>query len=73
MNGRASLTLHGLPAGTYAATAFQDVDGNQTLTTNVLGIPNEPYGWSGETDSGDFSKAATTLGETGGSLTVRLR
>lgn len=36
-----------LPPGRYAAAAFQDLDGDGRLTTNFLGIPKEPYGFSG--------------------------
>lgn len=36
-----------LPPGTYAAAAIQDTDGDGGLTTNMLGLPTEPYGFSG--------------------------
>jgi uncharacterized protein (DUF2141 family) len=33
-----------LPVGTYAITAFQDLDNNGKLNSNWFGIPNEPVG-----------------------------
>ena len=35
-----------LPDGTYAVGVFHDVDGNQALSKNFLGIPEEPFGFS---------------------------
>ena len=35
-----------LPDGTYAVGVFHDVDGNQALSKNFLGIPEEPFGLS---------------------------
>ncbi|MFN7707663.1 MAG: DUF2141 domain-containing protein [Sphingobacteriia bacterium] len=42
-------TLHhfaNLPAGSYALAAFQDLNGNGELDTNLFGVPTEPYGFS---------------------------
>ena len=38
--------FRGLPAGTYGAKAFHDVDGDGELDTNPFGIPTEPYAFS---------------------------
>lgn len=35
-------------AGTYAIKVFHDVNGNGTIDTNWMGIPNEPYGFSND-------------------------
>ena len=35
-----------LPDGTYAVGVFHDVDGNEALSKNFLGIPEEPFGFS---------------------------
>ena len=35
-----------VPAGTYAAAVFQDVNGNGKMDSNVMGIPTEPFGFS---------------------------
>lgn len=46
--GMIDVRIKDMPAGTYAVSAFQDTDGNQRLTTNSMGIPEEPYGMSRE-------------------------
>jgi uncharacterized protein (DUF2141 family) len=33
--------------GSYGIAVFLDRDGNGSLSTNLLGIPREPYGFSG--------------------------
>jgi uncharacterized protein (DUF2141 family) len=35
-----------VPAGSYAAAVYQDVNGNGKMDSNVMGIPTEPYGFS---------------------------
>ena len=35
-----------LKPGTYAITVFQDMNANEELDTNFIGIPKEPYGFS---------------------------
>ncbi len=34
-------------SGMAAVAVFQDLDGNGVLTKNVIGLPTEPYGFSG--------------------------
>lgn len=65
-----SVVLDGLPHGRYAAALYQDSDRDGKLDSNFLGIPTEPYGFSGPGGSGrpDFEAAAGT-----GTLRVRLR
>ena len=61
--------------GGYAVAAFQDVNGNGRLDRTGLGLPLEPYGFSGETPRGarpDFGRAAFALREPGVALRVRL-
>lgn len=41
-----SAKLTGLAPGTYAAKAFQDVDGDGRMGLNPFGLPTEPYGFS---------------------------
>ncbi|MFT4255181.1 MAG: DUF2141 domain-containing protein [Caulobacter sp.] len=38
--------FEGLPAGTYAARVFQDIDGDGKMNRNAFGIPSEPFGFS---------------------------
>ncbi len=35
-----------VPAGTYGIATFQDIDGSENLSKNLLGIPKEPMGFS---------------------------
>jgi len=35
-----------LPEGKYAIALFQDINSNQKLDTNAIGIPKEPFGFS---------------------------
>jgi|UPI000693A67B uncharacterized protein (DUF2141 family) len=38
--------LEALPHDTYAVAVFQDMNGNNQLDKNALGIPTEPYAFS---------------------------
>jgi uncharacterized protein (DUF2141 family) len=40
------ITLHGIPAGTYAIQTFQDINANNKMDTSWLGLPLEPFGFS---------------------------
>ena len=44
--GRRTATFENLPAGTYAARAFHDVNGDGEMNTNPFGMPTEPYAFS---------------------------
>jgi uncharacterized protein (DUF2141 family) len=65
------LTVHfkEVPAGRYAAVAFQDENGNGKLDKNFLGIPKEPYGFSngarGAAGPPKFTDAAVMLNPDG--------
>lgn len=41
-----SVIINDLPHGEYAITTFQDIDGDKKLSTNFLGAPKEPFGFS---------------------------
>lgn len=45
---RAVCTFKGLPPGTYAIAAFQDEDGTGEMRKNMIGIPQEVYGFSND-------------------------
>lgn len=45
-SGSVSVTFKALPTGQYAVSAFQDLNSNQKLDTNFVGMPIEPYGFS---------------------------
>ncbi len=43
----ATITLGDLAAGEYAIRLYQDIDSDGQLTANMMGMPAEPYGFSG--------------------------
>lgn len=43
-----TLVFEGVAPGRYAITAFHDEDGDEALSTNLLGLPNEPFGFSND-------------------------
>jgi uncharacterized protein (DUF2141 family) len=40
------ITIDSIPAGRYALSLFQDLNGNAEMDKNFFGIPKEPYGFS---------------------------
>lgn len=44
--GGVRVVFRDVPEGTYAVTAYHDLDGNKKLNTNGLGIPTEPLAFS---------------------------
>ena len=44
--GRVTLVLRDLTPGTYAVSAYHDLNGNGQLDSNLMGLPTEPYGFS---------------------------
>ena len=64
-------------AGTYVIAAFQDLNGNGKLDTNLFGVPTEPYGFSKTPPSKwrapAFDEVATEVGEGFGQPVVELR
>lgn len=46
--GKIRVVFAGLPPGLYAISAVHDRDNNGKLNANMLGIPSEPYGFSGK-------------------------
>ena len=72
-----SITFDDLPPGRYAIKLYHDANGNGELDTNMMGLPTEAYGFSGEGGSmgpPPFEKAAfeVVAGEDN-AVTVRLR
>lgn len=41
------VVLEGLATGTYGIKLYHDANGNGKLDTNMMGIPSENYGFSG--------------------------
>lgn len=79
--GSISVTLHDLPGGRYALSAFQDRDGNQQLGRNWLGIPTECIGFGNNAPIGRFGPPAfvdaavsvPAAGAMGTAITLRCR
>lgn len=44
--GKTSIEINDLPDGDYAIAIFHDVNGNEILDTNMLGIPKEKIAFS---------------------------
>jgi uncharacterized protein (DUF2141 family) len=42
-NGKARCIFRGIPAGSYAISAFHDLDSDNQLDRKIFGIPSEPY------------------------------
>ncbi len=55
-----------LPPGQYAAVAFHDLNDNDRLDTDGIGLPREPFGFSQDpgvlTGPPSFQDAAVTIG-----------
>ena len=47
-DGRAIAVFEDVPAGPFAVSVFHDENDNGELDTAALGIPSEPYGFSGD-------------------------
>ena len=72
---RASFTFRDVAPGAYAVAAFQDANGNGRLDRTGLGLPLEPYGFSGAVARRarpDSADAALALQEPGAAVRVRL-
>jgi uncharacterized protein (DUF2141 family) len=75
--GEVSVHFDDLPPGRYAIKLYHDANSNGELDTNMMGLPVEPYGFSGEGGSmgpPPFEAAAfdVVAGEQN-AVTVRLR
>lgn len=62
-------------SGEYAIAVIQDLNENEKLDKNFLGIPKEPYGFSGKWKSGgsSYDKALFNTDEVGFTITITLK
>ena len=44
--GIVRVQVPGADSGEYAISCYHDIDSNEKLNTNLLGVPTEPYGFS---------------------------
>jgi len=70
-----TVEISNLESGEYAIAVIQDLNENGKLDKNFLGIPKEPYGFSGQWKSGSssFDKALFNTGELGFATTITLK
>ena len=61
--------------GEYAVAIIQDLNENEILDKNILGIPKEPYGFSGKWKSGgsSYNEAMFNTDEVGFAITITLK
>ena len=66
-----------VPPGTYAIAAFHDKDGNQQLGASMIGLPNEPYGFSrdarGTFGAPKFQDAVIKFDESNSSFSFKIK
>jgi len=76
MQGSVSFTVHDLPPGRYAVTAYHDENGNGRLDFDPTGVPTEGYGVSRDARNPlappEFGKAAFELIDQNKSVTVKI-
>lgn len=74
--GTLRLDIPELKPGTYAVTCFHDLNNNGKLDTNILGIPNEPYGFSNNARpkfrAPNWAETKFEVKEGGGQISIRL-
>lgn len=75
--GTTTILITDLPAGQYAIAAFHDIDGNGGLTTNLIRMPQEPFGFSNDAPvylgPPSFEQAAFAKGAEDLTITFGLR
>lgn len=73
--GRQRFLFRDVPPGAWAVAAYQDLDGDGRLGRTPLGLPLEPYGFSGSAGRRarpEFAQAGFVLTEPGATVRVRL-
>ena len=70
-----TIEISDLDQGNYAVAIIQDLNGNGELDKNILGIPKEPYGFSGKWKKGgsSYDKALFNTDEVGFATTITLK
>src|SRR5260370_19753586 len=74
--GSVGLTIHDLPPGRYAVTAYHDENANGSLDFDPTGVPTEGYGVANGARNPlappDFAKAAFALRDPNKSVTIKI-
>ncbi|MEO8020753.1 DUF2141 domain-containing protein [Polaromonas sp.] len=75
--GKIQVVFAGLAPGTYAVSAFHDRDNSGKLNVNMIGVPSEPYGFSGKPagrmGAPAFSDAAIQVPDTGAAISIEVK
>ena len=69
------IEIEELEPGQYTVSVFQDLDGTEKLDKNFVGMPREPYGFSGKWESGgsSFKDALIELEAGGTEISVKMK
>ncbi len=74
---RVTLVLRDLTPGTYALSAYHDLDANGQLNNNMMGLPVEPYGFAnnarGSFGPPSFQAASVALPAQGVAIELRVQ
>jgi uncharacterized protein (DUF2141 family) len=74
--GSVGFTVHDLPPGRYAVTAYHDENGNGRLDFDPTGVPTEGYGVSNDARNPlappEFAKAAFEVRDQNKSVTINI-
>lgn len=74
--GNARLVIDNLAPGGYAVSVVHDRDGNGRLTLNLMGLPSEPFGFSGKGGNFGpprFEDATLQLDAAGATVEIQLK
>ena len=75
--GTMTVKFANLKPGDYAVAAYHDVNGNEKLDSNLLGLPKEPYGFSVASGTllgpPGWNEVKFTLPESGAEQSIGLR
>jgi uncharacterized protein (DUF2141 family) len=73
---KVEVKFENLPDGDYAISVIQDLNSNDVLDRNFMGIPNEPYGFSndatGNMGPASFDQAKFTITAAKKAISMRL-
>lgn len=69
--------FEGIPAGRYAVTAYQDENNDGRFARNLMGVPTEPWAFSGKPEfmmgPPSFDSVAFEVPVAGKSLTLKMQ
>jgi uncharacterized protein (DUF2141 family) len=74
--GNARIVIDNLAPGGYAVSVVHDRDGNGRLTMNLMGLPSEPFGFSGKGGNfgpPKFEDASLQLDTAGATVDIQLK